>query len=104
MLSAACGSFASAPPKLSTTCQHWRSGRRAETQQWHQALSSWYGNSSQPCHRERLLPTRPTSVPQRSTATPPPRSTIQQGRVPLFLVDRKSTRLNSSHLGISYAV
>jgi hypothetical protein len=32
----------------------------------------------------RLLPTRQPSVPQRSTATPPPRSTIQRGRVALF--------------------
>ena len=35
-----------------STCQHWRSGRRAVTQQWHQALSSWYGDSSRPCRRE----------------------------------------------------
>ena len=31
-----------------------------------------------------FLPTRPASVPQRSTATPPPRSAIQPGCVPLF--------------------
>src|SRR5437899_8262093 len=46
--------------------------------------------------RSTCSATRPAPAPGRSTA--PPTSAITS------LADRKSTRLNSSHLGISYAV
>src|SRR6266498_5002225 len=40
----------------------------------------------------------------RSTRRLPPRCPVRPDRVPRAQVDRKSTRLNSSHVRISYAV
>src|SRR5256885_3632947 len=55
-------------------------------------------------HRARPLPVSPfpfPDCPRRTAPDPPPRDTFGSPRCP---ADRKSTRLNSSHLVISYAV
>src|SRR5205814_8593691 len=52
-------------------------------------------------------PPDPVADPRHRMAGTPvrvPRTTTHRHRHPVSRIDRKSTRLNSSHLGISYAV
>src|SRR3712207_7028615 len=53
-----------------------------------------------------LAPTRDVQVPERSSAVQSPSSEdySEANWVPAHSKDRKSTRLNSSHANISYAV
>src|ERR1039458_6488782 len=48
-----------------------------------------------------LIVPKPEPPPEKVKLPEPPK--IEQPRPPDFKLDRKSTRLNSSHLGISYA-
>src|SRR5438045_7572884 len=61
----------------------------------HQNLHSF------PTRRSSDLPRRGSTSSARPSR---PRSTTSNSPDPLSIPDRKSTRLNSSHLGISYAV
>src|SRR5205814_7139806 len=59
------------------------------------------------CRSSQFLPRSRSSSPQRSALpSAPPRATptLPPRRSARKSADRKSTRLNSSHLGISYAV
>src|SRR5437870_8565752 len=47
---------------------------------------------------------RPDALPQQTLATQLGPNRLKQGTTELLSLDRKSTRLNSSHVAISYAV
>src|SRR4051812_49743850 len=55
-------------------------------------------------HRARRFLPRALGRPARGRAGFPPRGRAPPFRAPGFETDRKSTRLNSSHMSISYAV
>src|ERR1039458_651889 len=69
------------------------------------------GNTFLPTHCQVHIPTPPVRIPTRRCLCCFYQQETQQGAAlfgdvsqPLMAGDRKSTRLNSSHLGISYAV
>src|SRR5699024_11912206 len=59
--------------------------------------SKWIGSKPQPC-KWALKPSRPETVPKAV------RCSIRRPLAIIMGRDRKSTRLNSSHVSISYAV
>src|SRR6516162_10393381 len=54
--------------------------------------------------RRAALPGRLALEIGKNLESPPRSLLVQHGRIPIHIRDRKSTRLNSSHLVISYAV